>query len=160
MALSLLGMVGELVVAIPAPRVFQIRRAVDTATRRLESNLYALDLDDETLPGWDLGDLLGLGLCNNAWVIIEAPHVRAAKFGLRMGRCIAVRDVAEARALPEGIFGARRGALAAGFAAKPITELDGYPSGVVLALEKLFTAAELEAGARVTKRGSGREAAT
>jgi hypothetical protein len=159
--LALLLTIGELVVAIEANQVFQIRRAPEVGTRRIEANLYALDLDDQTIPGWDAGELFGVGACKDAWVILEAElgH-RVHMFGLRVGRCIAVRPLPPCLPLPRGVFAARAGAICAAFSTTSLAEVQHVPSGGLLALRQLLTQAELDAGARLLQRREGHRDAT
>lgn len=151
--LALLCVTGELLVAVLAHEVFQIRRAPEVATRRIENNLYAIDLEDSTIPGWDLGDLLKLGSSNDAWVICEPQLDRGVRrFGLRVGRCMAVLKLPPCAPVPVGVFGARQRALPYAFATSTLTEIQNWPSGVVVDLAQLLGAGELEAGKRLVSR--------
>jgi hypothetical protein len=150
--LALLTHVGELMVAIDAAKVLLIRRVAETEARRVERNLYAVDLEARTVPGWDLGELLGLGSCSSAWVIAEIPRRSSRQtIGLRVGRCISVRTLPRCSRLPASVITARRGALAAGFSTRTIPEVQGVPWGLVLELARLLTRAELDAGARLDR---------
>lgn len=158
--LALLAMVGDLAVAIEALQVFQIRRAAETPNRKLQDNLYAIDIEDLAVPGWDLGSLFGLAPCTDAWVVIEARPGRFRRFGLRVGRCIAVQRLPRCHAVPTGMFGGRAGAISGAFATAKIPEVKDVPSGVAIDLERLLSAAELEAGARVYSRREVKRDAT
>jgi hypothetical protein len=160
--LALLAMVGDLVIAIDASQVFQIRRAVETATRRIESNLYAIDLDGHTVPGWDTGELFGTGNATEAWVIIEVPiDPRIARFGLRVGRCISVQRLPPTLPLPRGLFGVRPSAVTGAFVLPvPEDSTGAPPSGVVLDPRGLLTAGEIAAGVRVGQRRENQRDAT
>lgn len=151
--LALLCATGELLVAVLAHEVFQIRRAAEVATRRIDSNLFALDLEDGVIPGWDLGDLFKLGTTNDAWVICEPQVDRGIqRFGLRVGRCIAVLRLPPCSSLPIGAFASRQRALPHAFTTSTLAEIQAWPSGVVLDLAQLLGAAELEAGKRLVSR--------
>lgn len=151
--LALFALLGDLLVAVPANEVFQIRRAAETATRRIDSNLFAIDLDDLTVPGWDLGDLFKLGQCTDAWVIVEPQQSRGLpRFGLRVGRCITVQRLPKSLQIPVGAMAHRRRSLGWAFASTGINELATWPSGAVIDLGQLLSAAELEAGKRVLSR--------
>ena len=154
--LALLATAGELVVAIRANEVFQIRRAVETRTRKLESNLFAVDLEDITLPGWDLGELFKLGTCTDAWIIVEPMAGRKLKrFCLRVGKCIAVHRLPKCHSMPRGVFTSRSSAIASAFATREIAEVQSWPSGGVLDLDALLASAEIEAGLKVVARREG-----
>jgi hypothetical protein len=151
--LALLAFVGDLVIAIDASAVASLRHTVDVAARRVEHNLYAIELDDETIPGWDLGELFELGACDASWVIVKLPAVHdGRRFGLRVGRCTAVQRLPVCHAIPPSLFRARAGAIAAGFSSPEITEQMAAPSGVVLDLSQLLSAHELSVGARLRLR--------
>lgn len=150
--LALLAHVGELLVAIDVSRVLHIRRVTETEARRVDRNLYAVDLDVRTVPGWDLGELLQLGPCSNAWVIADIPRRSSTRtIGLRVGRCISVCKLPRCSPIPPSVFTARRGALAAGFSTHTIPEVQGVPSGLVLDLAQLLTRAELDTGVRLER---------
>ena len=154
--LALLLTIGELVVAIDASQVFQIRRAAEVATRRIDASLYAVDLEHHTIPGWDAGTLFGIGPCKDAWVIVDTEmNHRVRMFALRVGRCIAVRLLPRCWPVPPGVFTARRGAIAAAFSTDALAEVQDVPSGGLLSLQHLLTPAELDAGARVIQRREG-----
>jgi hypothetical protein len=154
--LALLVTVGDLVVALDALRIVSIRRAAETAMRKVDANLFVLDLEPYHVPGWDLGELLALGPCSTAWVIIEQTHAaRSYQIALRVGRCIAVRKLPETRRIPNNAFGARRGALAAAFTTAGIPEVPDAPTGVLIDLAHLLTSVELDTGIRAcTSRGT------
>lgn len=151
--LALLAFVGDLVIAIDATAIVQLRLATDVAARRVDRNLFSVELDDETIPGWDVGELLGLGTCDAAWAIVSVPSVSGGQwFGVRIGRCSAVQKLPVCHPIPPSLFGARAGAIAAAFAGPQIAELMSAPSGVVLDLSRLVTAGELGAGERLRRR--------
>ena len=150
--LALLALCGDLVVAIDAMSIREIRRVAETEARRVDRNLYAVDLDVRTVPGWDLGELLQLGPCSNAWVIADIPRRSSTRtIGLRVGRCISVCKLPRCSPIPPSVFTGRRGALAAGFSTHTIPEVQGVPSGLVLDLAQLLTRAELDAGGRLER---------
>jgi len=154
--LALLALCGELVVAFEAERIHSIRQTVETPSRELDRGLHAIELEGTVIPGWDLGELLGLGACTSAWVIVDVPEL-GGWLGLRVGRCMSVQQLPTCRPLPSSIFTARPGALAAGFSAAPIAELEGYPTGAVVDPRRVLLPAELESGRQV--RREGRDAA-
>jgi hypothetical protein len=160
--LALLAFVGDLVIAIDVAAIVQLRHATDIAARRLDRNLFAVELDDETIPGWDVGELLGLGACDAAWAIVSLPSVGGGRrFGVRVGRCTAVQKLPACHPIPPSLFRARAGAIAAAFASAQIAELMNAPSGVVLDLSRLLTASELGAGERLrTRREAGLDRVT
>lgn len=160
--LAVLALVGDLVIAIDAAAVVQLRLATDIAARRIDRTLFAVELDDETIPGWDVGELLGLGPCDTSWVIVSLPSVDGGRrFGVRIGRCAAVQNLPACHPIPPSLFRARAGAIAAGFAGAQIAELMSAPSGVVLDLSRLLTAGELGAGERLrTRREDGLDRVT
>jgi hypothetical protein len=152
MTLSLLAKVGELVVAIDATQIYQIHHTADLPARQLESNLYSLELDQRSLPGWDLGDLFAYGPSSKAWIIVDARLGNATRrFGLRVGACITVRKVPPLKALPRKLYAARPGSIVGAFSTEGISELPDAPSGVLVDLANLLTPVELEAGLRVTR---------
>jgi hypothetical protein len=151
--LALLALVGDLVIAIDAAAVVQLRLATDIAARRVDRNLFAVELDAETIPGWDVGERLGLGTWDTAWGIVSLPSVDGGRrFGVRIGRCAAVQKLPVCHPIPSSLFRARAGAIAAAFAGPQIAELMSAPSGVVLDLSRLLTAGELGAGERLRRR--------
>lgn len=116
-------------------------------------------LDDELagalVPGWDLGDLLGVEAVPSAWAIVELPG-SGRLVGLRLGRCVTVQSLPVCRAIPRGIFASRPRAIAAGFSTAEIPELSAHVSGVVLDLSGVLGDGELGFLAKV---GEVREAA-
>jgi hypothetical protein len=159
--LSLLAGCNDLVIAIAVDHVHQIFRAAEVSTRPVEKTMYAVDLDTGTIPGWDLGELLEMPPCTAAWVVLDVRiGTSPRRFGLRVGRCIAVQPLPPCYPLPRAIFTARRGALAAGFSTQPLAEFAEFPSGVVIDSARLWTPAEIEAGAKLSpKRTASHEAA-
>src|ERR1700733_13721637 len=130
--LALLAFAGDLVIAIDAAAIVLLRLATDIAARRIDRSLFAIELDNETIPGWDIGELLGLGACDAAWVIASLPSVDGGRrFGIRIGRCTAVHKLPVCHPIPPSLFRARAGAIAAAFAGAQIAELMSAPSGVV-----------------------------
>ena len=151
--LALLALVEDLVVAIDATQVFQIHRTAELSTRRMENALYAIDLDKQTIPGWDLGLLFGFGPSVISWVLVDASIGGVVRrFGLQLGACVAVRPLPPCHRLSPNLFGARHGAFSAAFTASTIEELKGAPSGVVLDVGSLLQPTELDAGLRVARR--------
>lgn len=153
MTLSLLAKVGELVVAIDATQIYQIHHIADLPARQLESNLYALELDQQSIPGWDLGELFASRSDDpKAWVIVDArAGSTTRRFGLRVGACITVRKLPEVKAFPKKLYAARPGALAGAFSTEGMSELPDAPSGAVVDLAYLLTPVEIEAGIRVAR---------
>jgi len=149
--LALLAMCGDLVIAIEADVIHQIRRAEETKARLVDRGMWVLELEDQEIAGWDLGELLGLGATADAWVIVTLPD--ATRVGLRVGRCVTVQPLPVCRAVPRTIFVARTGAITAGFSAVGIAELEGYPSGVVIDVGRLLAEAELALARKLTREG-------
>lgn len=149
--LALLAVCGDLVIAIEADVIHQIRRAEETKARMVDRSLWVLEQDDGDIAGWDLGELLGLGPSEDAWVIVTLSN--GIRVGLRIGRCLTVQPLPVCRSIPRSIFVARAGAIAAGFAAAGIAELEGYPSGVVIDVSQLLTEAELALARKLTREG-------
>jgi len=151
--LALLALVGDLVVALDAAAIAQLRRAADLAARRVEPAVFALELDGETVPGWDAGELLGLGACDASWVIVRLAAIHdGRRFGLRLGRCVAVQRLPACHAIPPSLFAARAGAIAAAFSTAELAAQLVAPSGIVIDLARLLTPAELALGARLRVR--------
>lgn len=150
--LALLGLCGDLVVAFEAERIFQIHRAAETISRTINRNLYLVDIGGTMIPGWDLGELLGLPPCTDAWVVVDVARLKR-RFAFRLGRCISVQQLPVCYEIPRLIFTARPGAIAAGFSAAAIPELEGYPSGVVIDPACILLAPELEAADKLRKEG-------
>jgi hypothetical protein len=172
--LALFALCGDLVVAIDAMAIREVRPVEDTEARAVGNGVSLLDLersrDDQddhgerealdgelgaAVPGWDLGELLGIEAAPSAWAIIELPGSRR-RVGLRLGRCVTVQSLPVCRAIPRGIFASRPRAIAAGFSTTAIPELSEHISGVVLDLAGVLGDGELGALATV---GGGREAA-
>lgn len=149
--LALLAVCGDLVIAIEASVIHQIRRAEETKARLVDRSLWVLEQEDEDVAGWDLGELLGLGSSEDAWVIVTLPN--GVRVGLRIGRCVTVQPLPICRSIPRSIFVSRAGAIAAGFSATGISELEGFPSGVVIDISQLLTESELALARKLTKEG-------
>ena len=145
--LALIGLCGDLVVAIDVMSIREIRPVEDTAARPADG-AWLLDLDGERprapVPGWDLGDLLGIEAAPSAWAIVELPG-SGQLVGLRLGRCVTVQSLPVCRAIPRGIFTNRAHAIAAGFSTAEIPELSAHVSGVVLDLAGVLGDDELGA---------------
>jgi hypothetical protein len=156
--LALFALCGDLVVAIDAMAIREVRPVEDTEVRAAGNGVSLLALDGElgaAVPGWDLGELLGIEAAPSAWAIVELPGSRR-RVGLRLGRCVTVQSLPVCRAIPRGIFASRPRAIAAGFSTTAIPELSEHISGVVLDLAGVLGDGELGALATV---GGGREAA-
>jgi hypothetical protein len=157
--LALMALCGDLVVAIDAMSIREIRRVDETAVRTMVGGESVLELDGalgrELVAGWDLGELLGIEAAPLAWVIVDLPGLQR-RVGLGVGRCVTVQSLPVCRAIPHTIFASRRHAIAAGFSTAAIPELMDYVSGVVIELSGLFGEAEL---AFITKVEEGRDAA-
>jgi hypothetical protein len=136
--LALLALCGELVIAIDAMSTLAVRHAAETPARAAGDGLAVLELDGAQLPGWDLGELLGLGTCDDAWVIVELPGL-ARPVGFRVGRCVLVQPLPVCRALPRGVFTRRADAITAGFSVADVPELAAHVSGVVVDLARVLT---------------------
>jgi hypothetical protein len=141
--LALLALCGDLVVAIDAMSIREIRRVEETTARPLDRGMFAVDLDGERVRGWDLGDLIGIALVPTAWVIVDLPGSRRG--ALRVGRCVTVQSLPVCRTLPHGIFTSRARALAAGFSTAGIAEFEDHCSGVVVDLAHILGDRELAA---------------
>jgi hypothetical protein len=172
--LALFALCGDLVVAVDAMSIREVRPVEDTAVRARNGGLV-LDLERRSredqddkgkrealdgdlaggVPGWDLGELLGIEAAPSAWVIVELPG-SGRRVGLRIGRCVTVQALPVCRAIPRGIFASRPRAIAAGFSTAAIPELSEHISGVVLDLAGVLGAGELGALANAEE---GREAA-
>jgi hypothetical protein len=158
--LSLLALCGDLVVAIDAMSIREIRRVEETAVRAGARGMSVLELEGELgrelVPGWDLGELLGIATVPSAWVIVDVPGL-PRRVGFRLGRCVTVQSLPVCRAIPRGLFASRPGAIAAAFSTAAIPELMGHVSGVAIDLSGVLGDGELAAIAEVRKEG--REAA-
>jgi hypothetical protein len=161
--LALLALCADLVIAIDAMSIVQIRRTAETITHTTAHGRSALELDDQLVPGWDLGELLGLGPCTAAWVIVELSR-SARRVAFRIGRCFMVEPLPVCRAIPSGIFsgpgttaegGAAggRAAITAAFSVAAIPELAGYVSGVVVDLARILPEQDLASLASFSKEG-------
>lgn len=98
----------------------------------------------------NLGELLGVPPLDGAWALLRLPHgERHVSIALRTGACLAVRSVEVEAPLPSGLFEARGDAVLGAFVAE-----DQAPKtyGLVLNVEALFSAAELEAAANALAR--------
>lgn len=156
MSLSLLAKIGELVVAIDATQIYQIHHTADLPARQLESNLYSLELDQQSIPGWDLGELFAYGPSNKAWIVVDVRvGSTMRRFGLRVGACITVRELPPIKPLPKKLHPLRSGAIAAAFSTDGIAELAEAPSGVVIDLARLLTPVELDSGVRIARDHHG-----
>jgi hypothetical protein len=157
--LALFALCGDLVVAIDVMAIREIRAAEDIAVRPARHGGLILELASEHggahVPGWDLGELLGIEAAPGAWVIVELPG-SGRRVGLGLGRCVTVQPLPVCRSIPRGIFASRSHAIAAGFSTAAIPELSAHVSGVVLDLSGVLGDGELDALARIEE---GREAA-
>jgi len=155
--LALLALCGDLVIAIDAMAIYEIRRAGDTTARAIQYDMLGLDLDGQLVPGWDLGELLGIGPCANTWAIVDLPGV-GRRVGFRLGRCFNVQPLPACHAMARGVLlGAvgRGDAVVAGFSVASIPELAGYVSGVVIDLARVLSDHELAALAKLGSDGRG-----
>ena len=160
--LALMGLCGDLVVAIDAMSIREVRRAEDTTVRAAGGGGWLLELDGELgrerVAGWDLGELLGIEAAPLAWVIVDLPG-RRRRVGLGLARCVTVQSLPVCRAIPRTIFASRPHAIAAGFSTVAIPELTEYVSGVVIDLSGVFGDSELALLAKVEEgRASALEA--
>lgn len=146
--LALLTVCGDLVVAIAASAVHQVRAAEDTPADAPTHGVTVLDIDGAQVAGWNLCALLGLPAARDAWVIVDLPD--GTRVGLLVDRCVTVQNLPACRPIPPGVLGQRAGALAAGFAADALAELAGYPAGAVLDLAHVLSAPERAASRRAT----------
>jgi hypothetical protein len=153
--LALLALCGDLVVAIDAMSIREIRRVDETALRATDDGGSLLELDGELgrvlVPGWDLGNLLGIEGDPSAWVIVDLPG-SLRRVGLRLGRCVTVQALPVCRSIPRGIFARRPRAIAAGFATAAIPELTEHVSGVVIDLAGVLGDGELAFLAKAGER--------
>jgi hypothetical protein len=141
--LALIALCGDLVLALEAQIVHQIRRAADTRTSVTASGLLLLEIDGEVVPAWNIGSLLDLSTSADAlyWVLVDVPsYGRRVAFGL--DKCLAVQSLPEVKSIPDGIFHSRRGAIIGGFSCAPIADVEGYPTGVVLNAGGLLNTSE------------------
>jgi len=146
--LALFALCGDLVVAIDVMAIREIRPVEEIALRDAGGGVSLLELSGDLagapVPGWDLGDLLGVEDAAAAWVIVELPG-SGRPIGLRVGRCVTVQSLPVCRAIPRGIFTNRAHAIAAGFSTAEIPELSAHVSGVVLDLAGVLGDDELGA---------------
>jgi hypothetical protein len=142
--LALLALCGDLVIAIDAMAIREIRRTAETVTRPMAHGVTGLELDAGLVPGSDLGDLLGLGTQTTAWVVVDLSGV-ARPLAFRIGRCFMVEPLPVCRAIPRGIFAGtgRSDAIVAGFSVATLPGLAGHVSGVVVDLARVLTEREL-----------------
>jgi hypothetical protein len=155
--LALLALCGDLVIAIDAMSIYEIRRTEHTTARAIQYDMLGLDLEGQLVPGWDLGELLGIGPCAHAWAIVDLPG-GGRRVGFRIGRCFMVQPLPVCRAISPGILlGAvgRLDAIVAGFSVASIPELAGYVSGVVIDLARVLSDHELAALAKLGSDGRG-----
>jgi hypothetical protein len=153
--LALFALCGEIIIAIDAMAIHEIRRAEDATARATERGL-ALELDGAILPAWDLGELLGVGACTAAWVIVGLPGF-ARPVGFRIGRCVMVQALPVCRGIPRAIFNRRHDAITAAFSTAAIPELADHASGVVVDLTRVLGDDERARAAALDREG--REAA-
>jgi hypothetical protein len=129
--LALIGLCGDMVVALEAQLVHQIRSAAETPVLNSAQAGTLIEVDGDMIPAWNLGSLLEITSPAAFWVLVDiASFGRRVAFGLR--RCLAVQTLPETHLIPDGIFERRRGAIIGGFLCSSIPELAGYPTGVVL----------------------------
>ena len=154
--LALLAECGDLVVAIDAMSILQIRRVDETTERAVNRRLSVLQLGGEReaalVAGWDLGKLLGIEMSASAWLIVELPGPDR-RVGFRVGRCVTVQPLPVCRALPRAIFTRRSQAIVAAFSTAAIPELTDHVSGIVVDLARVLGAGELAAMAKLGKEG-------
>lgn len=135
--LALLALCGELVIAIDAMAVLEIRRVAETTVRVEPGGLIVLEHAGALARGWDLAQLLGLGTSSAAWVITAIPGL-ARPVGFRVGRCVLVQPLPTCRPIPRGLFTARADTLVAGFSTAGVPELADRVSGVVVDLARVL----------------------
>jgi hypothetical protein len=129
--LALIGLCGDMVVAIEAQLVHQIRSAADTPLLNSAQGGTLIEVDGDMIPAWNLGSLLEIPAQAAFWALVDiASFGRRIAFGL--SRCLAVQTLPQTWLIPDGIFQRRRGAIIGGFLCGSIPELAGYPTGVVL----------------------------
>lgn len=155
--LALLALCGDLVVAIDAMAIREIRRVAESTARAVDGGMSVLALAGDSVPGWDLGELLGIAAAPFAWVIVDLPGVDLLApprpVGFRVGQCVMVQPLPVCRALPCGIFTSRSHAIVAGFSTAAIPELAGHVSGVVVDLARVLGDRELASMANLRKAG-------
>jgi hypothetical protein len=157
--LALFALCGDLVVAVDVMAILEIRTVEDTALRSAGHGRMLVELGEPggaPVPGWDLGELLGIEAAPTAWAIVELPG-SGRRIALRLGRCVTVQALPVCRSIPRGIFTSRPDAIAAGFSTAAIPELSTHVSGVVLDLWGVLRGVELDGPARLEE--GGREAA-
>jgi hypothetical protein len=162
--LALFALCADLVIAIDAMSIVQLRRTAETVSHATAHGRSALEIDDQLVPGWDLGELLGLGPCTAAWVVVELNRP-ARRVAFRIGRCFMVDPLPVCRAIPPGIFSGpgtpaeggasagRAAAITAAFSVAAIPELAGYVSGVVVDLARILPERDLASLASLAKEG-------
>lgn len=139
--LALLGVSANLVVAIEAAYIFQIRRGEETPTRAGPGKMFVLDVEGSAVAGWNLSEMIGVITPLTMWVLIDHPTI-GHRFALGLSRCTVVQALPSCMPLPQGLFAARGGAMAAGFLTESIQELAGYPTGVVIDVANILSAEE------------------
>jgi hypothetical protein len=149
--LALLALCGDLVVAIDAMSVREIRRVAETPARAVD-RMSVLELEGDRVPGWDLGELLGIEASPSAWVIVDLPG-SPRPVGFRFGQCVMVQPLPVCRAIPCSIFTSRPHAIVAGFSTAAIPELADHVSGVVVDLSRVLGDGELAAMAKLRMEG-------
>jgi hypothetical protein len=158
--LALFALCGDLVVAIDAISIREIRRVEETTARAVNRRMSVLELGGELagelVAGWDLGALLGIEASASAWLILDLPGSHRP-VGFRLGRCVTVQPLPVCRAIPRGIFTPRPQAIVAAFSTAAIPELTDHVSGAVIDLARLLGDGEHAAMAKLGKEG--REAA-
>jgi hypothetical protein len=154
--LALLALCGDLVVAIDAMSIREIRRVAETPARAVNRRMWVLELggerEAERVAGWDLGELLGIATPATAWLIVDLPGPQR-RAGFRLGRCVTVQSLPICRAIPRRVFTTRSRAIVAGFSTAAIPELAGHVSGIVIDLARVLGDGELAAMARLGKDG-------
>lgn len=156
--LALYATCGDLVVAFGIEDVVRVHLA-ETVTARLvdpTALLHAANIDDERLPAWDLGALLGLRRPTSAraWIVLTTGAQGGRLFAVSCDRSLTVRPVRVDLPLAATLFTSRAGAVRGAFATASLTEESELaPTGVLLAASALLSPDEQRAAAKASSEG-------
>jgi hypothetical protein len=144
--LALIASVGDLLIAIEASRIVEIRPSTEVEIRGTTGNQEIRNGSD-FIPARSVLTLCGRNESSvvAAWVITMIRSTNQPKgtpVALGVGRCIAVHLLPECIALPD-IFAQRPGAIAAAFATDSFPDIVDYPSGLVIDPQAILTLDEI-----------------
>jgi hypothetical protein len=113
----------------------------------------------ELFAAWNLGELLHREPESSAWVLLHVPHgPRMVPIALGTGPCIVVRTLRFDASLPEAVFQARPGAIAAAFTTSFGNDQRASGVGLLLSTRRLFHPGELDASLAAVEGSSRRRA--